>query len=82
MIQAARTMTALNGALAHCRVLICDRDRKWSAPARHLLEESAVRVVQTPYPGAELRMHTPDGSYGLLRNPRLKARILCRLKST
>jgi hypothetical protein len=28
MIQAARTMTALDdGALTHCRVLICDRDR-------------------------------------------------------
>ena len=29
MIQAARTMTAFDdGALAHCRVVICDRDRK------------------------------------------------------
>ena len=36
-------MTALDdGALAHCRVLICDRDRKWSAPVPQLLEESAV----------------------------------------
>jgi transposase InsO family protein len=29
-------------------VLICDRDQKWSAPLRHMLEESRVRVVQTP----------------------------------
>ena len=57
MIQAARTMTALNGALAHCRVLICDRDRKWSAPARHLLEESAVRVVQTPFQAPNCNAH-------------------------
>ena len=58
MIQAARTMTALDdGALAHCRVLICDRDRKWSAPVRHLLEESAVRVVQTPFQAPNCNAH-------------------------
>jgi putative transposase len=35
MVQAGRTMTATDeGALARCRVLICDRDQKWSA--RHL----------------------------------------------
>jgi hypothetical protein len=28
---------------------ICDRDRKWSAAVRHLLETSGVRVVQTPF---------------------------------
>src|SRR4030095_4071035 len=40
MIQVARTMTALDdGALAHCGVLICDRDRKWSAPVRARLGE-------------------------------------------
>jgi hypothetical protein len=50
MIQAGRTMTALDDeALTQCRVLICDRDRKWSAAVRQLLEESAVRVVQTPF---------------------------------
>ena len=49
MAQAARTMTAADeGALAGCRVLICDRDQKWSAPLRRRLEESGVRVVQTP----------------------------------
>jgi hypothetical protein len=38
IIQRGRTMTALHqGALAHCRVLICDEDRTWSAPVRHLL---------------------------------------------
>ena len=31
------------------RVLICDRDTKWSAPVRARLGEAGVRVVQTPY---------------------------------
>jgi transposase InsO family protein len=32
------------------RVLICDRDTKWSAPVRAQLREAGIRVVQTPYP--------------------------------
>jgi putative transposase len=31
------------------RVLICDRDAKWSAPVRARLDEAGIRVVQTPY---------------------------------
>jgi putative transposase len=31
------------------RFLICDRDRKWSADVRHLLETSGMRVIQTPF---------------------------------
>jgi len=31
------------------RVLICDRDAKWSAPVRRLLEDSGIRMVKTPY---------------------------------
>ena len=31
------------------RVLICDRDAKWSAPVRARLGEAGIRVVQTPY---------------------------------
>jgi putative transposase len=58
MIQAGRTMTATDdGALARCRVLICDRDRKWSAPVRQLLEASAVRVVQTPFQAPNCNAH-------------------------
>ena len=30
-------------------MLIGDRDQKWSAPLRHMLDESGVRVVQTPF---------------------------------
>jgi putative transposase len=58
MIRAGRTMTALDdGALVHCRILICDRDRKSSAPVRHLLEEAAVRVVQTPFQAPNCNAH-------------------------
>jgi transposase InsO family protein len=50
MRQVGRTMTVIDeGALAGCRVLICDRDQKWSAPRRRMLAESGVRVVQTPF---------------------------------
>ena len=31
------------------RVLICDRDRKWSGDVRRLLSEAGIRVVQTPF---------------------------------
>jgi putative transposase len=48
--QAVRTMTAADdGLLVQHRVLICDRDTKWSAPVRARLEEAGIRVVQTPY---------------------------------
>ena len=32
-----------------CRMLICDRDAKWSAMVRERLDEAGIRVVQTPY---------------------------------
>ena len=31
------------------RVLICDRDAKWSAPVRERLGDAGIRVVQTPF---------------------------------
>jgi transposase InsO family protein len=49
MHQVGRTLTvADDGWLRHHRVLICDRDRKWSGDVRRLLDESGLRVVQTP----------------------------------
>ena len=50
MRQVGRTLTAADegGWSAH-RVLICDRDTKWSAPVRARLGEAGIRVVQTPY---------------------------------
>jgi hypothetical protein len=50
MEQVVRTMTAADdGLLIQHRVLICDRDTKWSAPVRARLTEVGIRVVQTPY---------------------------------
>jgi putative transposase len=50
MHQVARTLTAADdGGLIRHRLLICDRDSKWSAPVRQLLHEAGIRVVQTPF---------------------------------
>jgi putative transposase len=54
MVQAARRLTdAVDGFLVGHRVLICDRDDKWTREFRCLLEGAGVRVVLTPLPGAE-----------------------------
>jgi putative transposase len=50
MRQVGRTLTAADeGVLGGHRVLICDRDAKWSAPVRERLSEAGIRVVQTPF---------------------------------
>jgi putative transposase len=38
-----------DGCLRGSRVLICDRDTKWSGAFRQTLSAAGVRVVQTPY---------------------------------
>ena len=54
MQQVVRTLTAADdGLLFQHRVLICDRDTKWSAPVRARLGDAGVRVVQTPYQRAQ-----------------------------
>jgi hypothetical protein len=58
MRQVTRTMTAADDSgLADCRVLICDRDQKWSAAIRELLHESCVGVVQTPFQAPNCNAH-------------------------
>jgi len=47
MQQAARTLTMADAAA--CRVLICDRDAKWSKAVIEQLAEAGVRAVRTPY---------------------------------
>jgi transposase InsO family protein len=47
MRQVARTLTIAD--VEACRLLICDRDAKWSATVRERLAEAGLRVVQTPY---------------------------------
>jgi putative transposase len=50
MRQVGRTLTAADErVLGGHRVLICDRDAKWSAPVRARLGEVGIRVVQTPF---------------------------------
>ena len=50
MQQVVRTMTAADGGLLlQHRVLICDRDTKWSAPVRSRLGDAGIRVVRAPY---------------------------------
>ncbi|PYQ92443.1 MAG: hypothetical protein DMG02_01410 [Acidobacteria bacterium] len=47
MRQVVRTLSMADDNV--CRVLICDRDAKWSVAVREWLEEAGIRVVQTPY---------------------------------
>jgi putative transposase len=47
MGQVARTLTIADGEAR--RVLICDRDAKWSAAVRGRLQDAGLRVIQTPY---------------------------------
>ena len=50
MRQVARVATvADDGVLVGARVLICDRDRKWSRAVQDLLQASEIRVVRTPF---------------------------------
>jgi transposase InsO family protein len=59
MVQAARRLTdAVDGFLAGHRVLICDRDGKWTDRFRGLLEGAGVRVVLTPYQAPNANAHT------------------------
>jgi hypothetical protein len=45
--QITRTLTMADAQT--CRVLICDRDAKWSASVRERLADAGFRFVQTPY---------------------------------
>jgi transposase len=55
MRQVARTLTVADGNVY--RVLICDRDAKWSEPVRAQLQEGGLRVVQTPYRAPNANAH-------------------------
>ena len=49
MRQVGRTFTAADdGVLVGHRVLMCDRDRKWTPSVRQLLATSGIPIVQTP----------------------------------
>jgi transposase InsO family protein len=55
MRQVVRTLTMVDAD--PCRVLICDRDAKWSAAVRERLKEGGIRVVQTPYQARNANAH-------------------------
>jgi hypothetical protein len=59
MRQVVRTLSIADGDA--CRVLICDRDAKWSVTVREWLEEAGIRVVRTPM-RPRTRMRTRSGS--------------------
>ena len=46
MSQVVRNLTLADGG---CRVLICDRDAKWSGAVRTRLQDAGLHVIQTPY---------------------------------
>jgi putative transposase len=47
MRQVGRTLTMADADTY--RVLICDRDTKWSGPVREVLQQAGIRIMQTPY---------------------------------
>jgi len=58
MRQVGRTLTAADdGVLVGHRVLICDRDRKWNPSVRQQLEESGIRIAQTPFQAPNCNAH-------------------------
>ena len=58
MHQVGRLLTlADDGVLVGHRVLICDRDTKWSRSVRQMLAEAGIRVVQTPHRAPNANAH-------------------------
>ena len=58
MQQMARTLVfADDGPLARHRILICDRDAKWSLTVRTYLQEAGVQVAQTPFRAPNANAH-------------------------
>jgi len=49
--------TADDGVLRDHRVLICDRDRKWSREVRRLLGDAGISVAQTPLQAPNANAH-------------------------
>ena len=49
MQQVVRTLTMAEGTVVHApKLVICDRDRKWSAEVRRRLRDAGIRVVLIP----------------------------------
>jgi hypothetical protein len=59
MRQVGRTRTMAD--VDTCHVLICDRDAKWNGPVRECIQETGIRIVQTPYRAPNARLRRLDG---------------------
>ena len=58
VIQTMRELTnAIDGVLVRERLLICDRDRKWSRRVLEFLGQEGVEVVQTPFRSPNCNAH-------------------------
>jgi transposase InsO family protein len=58
MRQMVRALTdASDGVLGEQRLLICDRDRKWSSDVRDLLKTAGVRTIQIPFRAPNCNAH-------------------------
>jgi transposase InsO family protein len=58
VLQAMRHLTdGVDGVLVGARVLICDRDRKWSRAVLDFLEVAGVPVLQTPFRAPNCNAH-------------------------
>ena len=58
MAQAARRLTdAVDGFLAGHRVLLCDRDRKWTDGFRRIVQDAGVRIVLRPIQAPNANAH-------------------------
>jgi putative transposase len=58
ILQTMRHLTdAVDGALGENRVLICDRDRKWTLGVERFLAAAGVRVIRTPASAPNCNAH-------------------------
>jgi transposase InsO family protein len=58
VIQTMRQLTnEIDGALGENRLLICDRDRKWSAAVERFLATAGVRIIRTPFLAPNCNAH-------------------------
>jgi putative transposase len=55
MRQVARTLTMADEGM--CRILICDRDAKWSEPVRDRLRDTGIHLMRTPYQAPNANAH-------------------------
>jgi len=76
MRQVGRTLTMSDERLLrHHRVLMCDRDRKWSEATRQMVEDAEIQVVQTPYRAPNANAYAERFVRSALSHVRLRAKL-------